>query len=144
VPAISEGCSRRVQEKKENCINIYIYVKRTILEAIKFVVWFIARVRQEGRLYFIRKHTMLRFCELPCNIRNSNIVVLFFQYFKEFSLYFAFELTFFKCFDRKRNTVPNYSTGKREGSLYIFSSNLFNIVIFISNRSIPVTVDRIK
>ena len=26
--------------------------------------------------------------------------------------------------------------------IYIFSSNLFNIVIFISNRSSPVTVDR--
>ena len=38
------------------------------------------------RLYFIRKYTTLRFWELFCNIRNSNIVVLFFQYFKEFSL----------------------------------------------------------
>ena len=26
-PAISEGYSRRVQEKKENCINIYIYTR---------------------------------------------------------------------------------------------------------------------
>ena len=33
VPAISEGCSRRVQEKKENSI-IDIYIKRAILEAI--------------------------------------------------------------------------------------------------------------
>ena len=32
-PAISEGYSRRVQEKKENSINIYNYIKRTILEA---------------------------------------------------------------------------------------------------------------
>ena len=46
------------------------------------------------------------------------------------------------CFDRKWNTVPNQGTGNREGSLYIFSSNLFNILIFISNRSSPVTVDR--
>ena len=38
MPAISEGYSRRVQEKKENCINIYMYVKRTILEAIQFVL----------------------------------------------------------------------------------------------------------
>ena len=77
------------KRKKENSINIYIYIyiTRKILEAIEFVVWFIARVRQEGRLHFIRKYTMLRFSEQPCNIRNYNIVVLFFQYFKQFSLF---------------------------------------------------------
>ena len=37
-----------------------------------------------------------------------------------------FKLDFFKCFDRKWNTVPNQSTGNREGLLHIFSSNLFN------------------
>ena len=30
---------------------------------------------------------MSRFWELPCNTRNYNIVVLFFQYFKQFSLF---------------------------------------------------------
>ena len=80
--------------------------------------------------------------ELHCNIRNSNIVVLFFQYFKEFFLWLALKLIFFKCFDRKWRTVPNQSTGNRKGSLYIFSSNLFNIEIFIGNRSSPVPVDR--
>ena len=45
--AISEGYSRRVEEKKENSINIYIYIKRKILEAIQIVVWFIAS--QTGR-----------------------------------------------------------------------------------------------
>ena len=38
MPAIREGYSRRVQEKKENSINIYTYIKRTILEAIERVL----------------------------------------------------------------------------------------------------------
>ena len=36
--------------EENNILNICICVKRTILEAIQFVVWFIVRVRQEGRL----------------------------------------------------------------------------------------------
>ena len=82
MPAISEGYSRRVQEKKENCINIYIYiyVKRTILEAIQFLVWFIARVRQEGRLYLIRKHTLKCAGPKMANIKKRLFVEILLKY----------------------------------------------------------------
>ena len=57
VPAIKEGYSKRVQEKKENSMNIYTYIKRTIIEAIEWVLtvifssiswqihWFICRTK---------------------------------------------------------------------------------------------------
>ena len=47
MPAIREGYSRRVQEKKENSINICTYIRGTILEAIDCIGQDHLRPRQQ-------------------------------------------------------------------------------------------------
>ena len=40
------------------------------------------------------------------------------------------------------NGVPNQGTLDREGFFHIFSSSLLNIIILVSDRSSPVTMDK--
>ena len=50
-PQLARATRGGHKRKKENSVvNIDVYIKRAILEEIYFVKWFIARVRQEGRL----------------------------------------------------------------------------------------------
>ena len=79
-------------------------------------------------MYILRKYTMLWFWELHCNIRSSNIVVLFFQYFKEFSLYSAFELIFLSVLLEGGILFQIEAPEIEKARFKIFSSNLFNIV----------------
>ena len=71
-------------------------------------------------------HVMI--LKFHCNIRNSNIVVLFFQYFKEFSLYSAFELIFLRVLIEGGILFQIKAPEIEKARFKIFSSNLFSIV----------------